>query len=253
MSWRGNRSRGRASSSPLPPLPTGDVTATQTEAGITVHGKGSSIRISSRTGLPDSFVVDGQELLVQPMRWNFWRALTDNDEGWKVDEKLGAWRDAGKTAVVQSSDADDGQGRTPRGRRRGDDSESEGTHYGPAYRRGGRGTEDGSEFRGSQRTRWKPDLPRLGIQFAIPRSYDRVAWYGRGPHENYWDRQTSAPIGRYESTVSQWVTPYVRPQENGNRCDVRWLRITNEHGSGLQASAPPDAPLSCQCLAVQHG
>ena len=52
--------------------------------------------------------MDGQELLVQPMRWNFWRALTDNDEGWKVDEKLGAWRDAGNKAVVKSIQANDG-------------------------------------------------------------------------------------------------------------------------------------------------
>jgi beta-galactosidase len=71
-----------------------------------------------------------------------------------------------------------------------------------------------------------------------------VTWYGRGPHENYWDRQTSAPVGRYESTVGDWVTPYVRPQENANRCGIRWFSLTDQQGGGLRVNAPPGEPLS---------
>ncbi|TWT84213.1 Beta-galactosidase [Planctomycetes bacterium CA13] len=225
-----------------PPLPPGSVNGTQTDEGITAAGKDFSIRISSRTGLPDSIVIDGHEMLVQPMRWNFWRALTDNDEGWKVGDKLGAWRDAGDSAIVKSITLTDNESRpvidavvmipNPKARIRVRHTVAAG-----AYLK----TEATFEVISK---RWKPDLPRLGIQFAIPRSFANVAWYGRGPHENYWDRHTSAPIGRYESTVSQWVTPYVRPQENGNRCDVRWLQLQNEQGSGLQINAPPNIPLS---------
>ena len=225
------------------PLPTGDVTVKQTEDGVTVRGEELSIHVSSRTGLPDSIVMDGQELLVQPMHWNFWRALTDNDEGWKVDKKLGAWRDAGDKAVVQSirltMDRDSRPVIAAVVTIPNPKSRIEVKHTAAAG--GWLRTEASFEVLSK---RWKPDLPRLGIQFAIPRSYRNVAWYGRGPHENYWDRRTSAPIGRYESTVSQWVTPYVRPQENGNRCDVRWLRITNDGGSGFQVNAPSDCPLS---------
>lgn len=226
-----------------PPLPSGKVSTEQTEAGITVQSKGVSIHIASRTGLPDSLLVDGQELLQQPMHWNFWRALTDNDEGWKVDKKLGMWREAGTNAVVTSlrlaSDEDsrpviDAVVTIPIPKTRMSVRHTVGA--GGLLR-----TAVKFEFPGEDR---KPDIPRLGIQFAIPRSYDRVAWYGRGPHENYWDRQTSAPIGRYESTVSQWVTPYVRPQENGNRCEVRWLQITNKQGSGMRVNAHPASPLS---------
>jgi beta-galactosidase len=50
-----------------------------------------------------------------------------------------------------------------------------------------------------------------------------IEWYGRGPHENYFDRKTAAAVGIYQSTINEWITPYVRPQENGNRCDVRWI------------------------------
>jgi len=226
-----------------PPFPTGDVTSDKSEDGITVKGEGFSVRVSSRTGLPDSLVIDGQELLVQPMRWNFWRALTDNDEGWKVEKKLGAWQDAGNKAMVKSVGLTmDKDSRpvidavvtipNPKARIQVQHTVAAG---------GWLKTETSFEVLSE---RWKPDLPRLGIQFAIPRSHGNVAWYGRGPHENYWDRRTSASIGRHESTVSQWVTPYVRPQENGNRCDVRWLRITDEQGSGLQVNAQPGSPLS---------
>jgi beta-galactosidase len=71
-----------------------------------------------------------------------------------------------------------------------------------------------------------------------------VAWFGRGPHENYWDRKTSAPIARYESTVEKWITPYVRPQENANRCDVRWVSLADKTGAGLRFTAGVSAPLS---------
>lgn len=226
-----------------PPLPAGGVTAERTEDGITARGQRFSIRISSRTGLPDSLVMDGQELLVQPMRWNFWRALTDNDEGWKVDEKFKAWRNAGNTVVLKSIRL-----------KTDDDSrpviDAVVTIPNPKARITVQHTVAAGGLLRTEMSfevlaeRWKPDLPRLGIQFAIPRSHGNVAWYGRGPHENYWDRRTSAPIGRYESTVSRWVTPYVRPQENGNRCDVRWLRITNERGTGLLVNARCDSPLS---------
>ncbi|HEX2949898.1 MAG TPA: glycoside hydrolase family 2 TIM barrel-domain containing protein [Armatimonadota bacterium] len=84
-----------------------------------------------------------------------------------------------------------------------------------------------------------PHLPRLGLQFAMPDGFTRFAWYGRGPHENYVDRQQSAPIGIYHGTVDEQHVPYVFPQENGNKGDVRWATITNLRGSGLLAVGQP--------------
>jgi beta-galactosidase len=82
------------------------------------------------------------------------------------------------------------------------------------------------------------------MQFALPGKFDRVAWYGRGPHENYSDRKTSAPIGRYESSVRDWITPYVRPQENANRCDIRWFTLKDAAGAGLRFDGARGVPLS---------
>lgn len=94
-----------------------------------------------------------------------------------------------------------------------------------------------------------PNVPRVGLQFIINEDLEKVVWYGRGPHENYIDRKTSAPIEIYQSTVEEWITPYVMPQENGNRCDLRWmtladesrysLRITGANSSAFSASVWP--------------
>jgi beta-galactosidase len=80
-------------------------------------------------------------------------------------------------------------------------------------------------------------LPRVGLQFAIPRAMNCIRWFGRGPHENYLDRKSGAAIGIHRSTVNEWITPYVRPQENANRSDIRWIEFSDDDGIGLQIKA----------------
>ena len=72
--------------------------------------------------------------------------------------------------------------------------------------------------------RWDFPLPRLGVRFAVPVT-DRVTWFGRGPGEAYPDSRLAARVGRFDLTVDEMQTPYVRPQENGNRTEVRWAEI----------------------------
>ncbi len=78
-----------------------------------------------------------------------------------------------------------------------------------------------------------PILPKLGVQMTVPGEFSNFQWYGRGPEENYPDRKMSAAVGIYRSTVSDQYVPYVRPQETGNKEDVRWAALTNESGEGL--------------------
>jgi beta-galactosidase/beta-glucuronidase len=82
-------------------------------------------------------------------------------------------------------------------------------------------------------------LPRLGLQMRLPGKLNRFAWYGRGPHENYIDRKESAPVGVYSGTVQEQYVPYVLPQENGNKSDVRWAAVTGIRGTGLLAIGMP--------------
>ncbi len=79
-----------------------------------------------------------------------------------------------------------------------------------------------------------PELPRLGLSWKLDGALENVAWYGRGPHENYIDRCSSAFIGRYASTVTDQYVPYVRPQENGAKGNVRWVAFTTPQGHGIR-------------------
>ncbi len=77
------------------------------------------------------------------------------------------------------------------------------------------------------------------MNFRIPAGFSQVKWYGRGPFENYWDRHTAAFVGIYESDVKDLYFPYVRPQENGTRTDIRWMALTDESGDGILIAGMP--------------
>ncbi len=81
-----------------------------------------------------------------------------------------------------------------------------------------------------------PFLPRIGLQMTLPGRYEQFTWYGRGPHETYVDRKEGAQVGVYSGTVDEQYVPYIVPQENGNKTEVRWVALTNEEGVGLLAS-----------------
>ena len=76
-------------------------------------------------------------------------------------------------------------------------------------------------------------LARLGITMVLDKGHENLQWYGRGPHENYIDRLCGAPVGVYKSTVSDQYIPYPKPQETGNKCDVRWVGLTDSKGDGV--------------------
>ena len=84
-----------------------------------------------------------------------------------------------------------------------------------------------------------PPLPRVGVRMTLPGGYERFTWYGRGPQETYADRKLGARVGIYEGTVDEQYVPYITPQENGNKTDVRWVALSDRHGVGLLAVGMP--------------
>jgi beta-galactosidase len=82
---------------------------------------------------------------------------------------------------------------------------------------------------------WPLPLPRIGLRLGLPRWIDTVDWYGKGPGDAYRDTTAAARLGRFRRSVDAMQTPYVRPQENGNRREVRWARLTGDSG-GLDES-----------------
>jgi beta-galactosidase/beta-glucuronidase len=179
----------------------------------------STLRVERTTGHLVSWVVDGREVLAAPLRPNYWRALTDNDRGYgNIDARLQhvlvdpAWRDV-DVQVLQAS--------TRTGRLGVSISLALGS---PLF---GSGlfrydvAEDGSiEVHHSLVP--VRDMYRIGLTLGLP-AVQRVRWYGRGPHENYIDRNRGAITAVHELPIAELPHHYVRPQENGNRTEVRWL------------------------------
>jgi beta-galactosidase len=97
----------------------------------------------------------------------------------------------------------------------------------------------GIRFTPGARTAELPDIPRLGLGLTIPPEFEQIEWFGRGPHESYVDRKTGAGIGVYRSTPMELYYPYIRPQENGNRTDTRWVAFRDSIGIGLLAVGMP--------------
>lgn len=97
-----------------------------------------------------------------------------------------------------------------------------------------------------------PFLPRLGFQMTLPEGNERFTWYGRGPHENYSDRCEGAAVGIYSGTVEEQYVPYIVPEENGNKTEVRWVTLTGPQGIGLLAAGSPLLEVSAHHFTTQN-
>ena len=96
-----------------------------------------------------------------------------------------------------------------------------------------------------------PTIARIGVVMTLPAGFDQLTWYGRGPWENYVDRKDAAMVGVYRCPVSATLTPYVFPQENGGREDVRWATLTDRKGAGLMILGLPTVHLSAQNVRLE--
>ena len=223
-------------------LPRGGVADTpavklsQTPATIVVTGQTFSVAVGRASGVLESYTFQGKPLLASPLVPNFWRAPTDNDKGNKMPQRLGVWRRAGQERRVVTLEA---KQLGPSAVRitaaaklsaRNADWRVTYTVYGS-----GDVVIESSVNPPEQ----LPRLPRFGMQMAVPGEFSTVTWYGRGPHETYWDRKTGAAVGIYSLPVEEQIFEYVRPQENGNKTDVRWVALTNRDGVGLLAVGMP--------------
>jgi beta-galactosidase len=217
----------------------GRPTLKRTDDALVVSGSGFSAAIDQRTGALKSYRVDGVESLSSPLEPNFWKAMNDNQMRSRYSRDVPPWRKAAAERKLLGIEAQEREGAVqvsaryelPLGR----------SHCQLTYRIAA----DGQVHVAATYTPGTgkiPLLPRFGVQLAVPLAYDRVAWYGRGPHETYWDRCTSGEIAVYRKTVDEMVFPYVRPQDTGNRTDVRWMTVTNADGLGLKVTG--DRPLS---------
>ncbi|MET9449348.1 glycoside hydrolase family 2 TIM barrel-domain containing protein [Streptomyces cinerochromogenes] len=198
----------------------------------------------ARTGAPRT--IGG--VPVTGLRLDVWRATTDNDDGaaWQSDLRYGLlWRTLGLHRMRHRLDAVEV----------GEDALTVRTRVAPAARELGlstvyRWTSDGDRLRLTVSTTpdgdWTVPLPRLGIRFGLAAA-DAVRWYGGGPGEAYPDTRSASRIARWQSTVDGMQTPYVRPQENGARADVRWAEL-----GGLRIEGDPAFFLTARRWTTEH-
>ena len=208
---------------------------------LEVNGVDMKIIIDLEIGKLTSFNYKGKEIFKKGPEPDFWRPPTDNDYGYDMDKLLGVWKKAGERATVTKAnisqpelgkvvvtfnyDIPDASGKKIAG------YATTFTIYGSAD------IVIKNQF--SKISDAIPEIPRMGMQMQVAEEFTNLKWLGRGPHENYVDRKTSADVGLYESTVADQYTPYIRPQENGYKTDTRWLTLTNDNGTGILVSGDP--------------
>jgi beta-galactosidase len=221
------------------PVNESDVLQTKTEGtGLEVAGKEIKVIFNLVTGRITSLVFRGKEVLIKGPEPDFWRAPTDNDYGYGMDKWLGVWKRAGEQTKVHKADiSQPAPGKvvvTFRYDIPGTEKEKI-AGYSTTYTIYGSADiiVSNSFNKVSENV---PELPRMGMQMQLPVEFSNLKWYGRGPHENYSDRKTSAEVGIYESSVADQYVPYIRPSENGYKTDTRWLTLTDDNGTGILVS-----------------
>lgn len=204
----------------------------ETPDGYTVAASSSILTFSRKTGEITSLKVKGKEYLQAGLRPNFWRPLTDNDVANGMLKRCGTWKQAGNELQLVGMSADrsgDGGAVTIRASYTMPEQESACSVTYVVY-------PDGivrTTLNFTPGGKALPEMPRFGMRMVLAGEYDRMTWFGRGPHENYCDRKSSADIDLYKATVWEQYHPYVRAQETANKTDVRWVALQNASGEGL--------------------
>lgn len=227
-------------------VPSADLKLQESPFIARVQGDDFTLEFDKKRGSISSFRFKDTELIRTGPYPDFWRAPIDNDLGNQMPRRLSIWRPADRkvdwrglgihwqvqeTTVEQVSPAMvrfSAKGLLARVLAR----------YEVTYEVLGSGeVKVHASMTGASPD--LPELPRFGMQVTLPKEFQWMEWYGRGPHESYWDRKRGAAVGEYMGTVDDQFFEYSRPQENGNKTDVRWFSLTNKEGVGLMAIGKP--------------
>ena len=190
----------------------------------------SLIRFNQQSGELFSWKQSSKELIKKGFAPNFWRGMTDNDYGNFLLLRGGNWKRASqkeKASSVRIIHQNQDSVQLKVNYKLGLNG-----RYSILYTiyKDARLKVSAVLKRGFVRL---SELPRVGLKMQLPPSYRFLKWFGRGPFENYQDRKDAAHVGLYKSTVAKQYVPYIRPQENGYKTDVRWLELTDADGHGF--------------------
>ncbi len=201
------------------------------ETGLIVEGEDFSLRFD-KDGFIARYELDGESLIEEDstLRPNFWRAPTDNDMGAGLQNKYAVWKNPSLELKSLTHAKENGLARV------------HATYYMPEvkatlsmhYLINNEGAILLTQKMTVDKDAKASNLFRFGMQMQMPLAYSTVEYYGRGPVESYSDRKDSQLIGHYRQSVEEQFYPYIRPQETGNKSDLRWWRVLNKAGRGLE-------------------
>ncbi|MHA1220964.1 MAG: beta-galactosidase small subunit family protein, partial [Candidatus Heimdallarchaeota archaeon] len=225
-----------------------EVNYEELEDSIKVSNSKLKVEFSTKSGRIKTFIYEGREFIVKPLTPNFWRAPIDNDLGLIamapkflvpfLKRNLYKWKRANRQQKLVKMTVDQispvavrvkTKSRMPFGL----------SSMAITYTIYGNG-----DIQIDFRFYPKANMIRLGMQIAIPADFENISWYGKGPHETQFDRKLGAAVGVYSLKVNEMTHNYVKPQENGNRTDVRWITLRNDTGLGLLIESYSDSLLN---------
>lgn len=203
---------------------------------LIVNGINFTININKVTGDLESYIFNEIELIKNSPMPNFWRAITDNDRGNDLNNRCAEWKNAGEGRKLINLTVENYHNlimikeqfilKT---------SSPSICRINYTIVSTGEITVDFELIPEES----LPEIPEIGMMFIIDKSFENIKWYGRGPHSNYWDRKMGAALGVYSGKVKDQFVNYLRPQECGNKTDVRWAELTDENGNGLKFMGAP--------------
>jgi beta-galactosidase len=225
--------------------PAKQITARDHDAQyLIIDGPSIRIEFSKKTGFLCRYEVDGSVFIEDggALTPNFWRAPTDNDFGAQLQKKYKVWRKPEMKLTSLRNQPKEGMTEVTAEYEMKELSAT----LSLTYLINADGTIRVSQKLNAGPSKEVADMFRFGMQMQMPGSFDRIQYYGRGPAENYSDRNHSTFIGRYNQTVEEQFYPYIRPQETGTKTDIRWWRQVAVNGDGLEFIS--SAPFSASAL-----
>ncbi|WNH09882.1 glycoside hydrolase family 2 TIM barrel-domain containing protein [Thalassobellus suaedae] len=202
---------------------------------ITISGSNFLMQVSKKSGAITSYKINNYEMITSPLLPTFWRSPTDNDFGNGMPTRCEVWKSVMNAAITEAVSMEKV-------------SESEikistnlklptiDGYISMVYTIYSHGNID-VNYKFEATKTGLPEIPRIGMVFRMPRDFDNLKYYARGPWGNYIDRNTASFIGVYQSKITNQFVPYGRPQENGHKTEARWLSITNQVGLGFKIEA----------------
>ena len=234
----------------LSPSRSDKLALTENDDAVELRGNGFDMRFDKKTGRLASFRYRGTDLIRSGPEPNFWRPPVDNDLGNKMYEWAAVWKTAASRRELERFSVERlavgvvrlrAEFRLP----------TIASRYTTVYTAYGTGEIHFENKLILEAATELPNLPRFGMQLVVPPEFRRISWFGRGPHESYSDRKTGAAIAVHHGNVESQFHRYARPQETGNKTDVRWIALVNEHNLGLLAIGEPTLSASAWPFAME--